>query len=244
MLSRFQVAALALTFTTGLVAAGCGANTSLSPTGPSAGPLAFGAVTSDLIVSADANDAATAMDKGGHRGPGSAGSDDDEREGRGNRGVEVNGRITAIDTAARTLTIGTRQVSVPATATIRHGWRTLTLADLEIGDHVEIKGSITGTTFVASEVKVEQGGDDEDDEAEDDDDDDANEVKLAGAVSARAGTCPALTFTVQSKKVTTTAATTFREILCTAIADGSVVEVKGTLQTDGSVLARRVSLED
>ena len=49
MFSRFQAAAFTLTLTTGLVAAGCGAGTSLSPTGPSLG-AGNGAQTSDLVV--------------------------------------------------------------------------------------------------------------------------------------------------------------------------------------------------
>jgi hypothetical protein len=38
--------------------------------------------------------------------------------------------------------------------------------------------------------------------------------------------------------------TSFRDIACTAIRNGTVVEVKGTRQADGSIAATRVERED
>ena len=84
--------------------------------------------------------------------------------------------------------------------------------------------------------------------AGDDEDDDG--AKVEGKISGLAGTCPALTFnvvtgttTVTTTKVTTNAATKFDDVLCTALANDAVVEVKGTKQTDGSILATKVELE-
>ena len=273
MLSNSRIAALTLTLTTGLIAAGCGANSSLSPTGPSIGTSSSGAVTSDLIASAD--EAAAPAGKGdhgrvdaehGHQGDKDKDKDKDKGKGKESdkgKGVEVNGRITTIGPApgtllAGTLVIGTRHVSVPITATIRHGSKPVAFKDLKVGDHVEVKGSIIDMVLVASEVKVEQGGKNDDDEDGEEDDDgtedgDLNEVELSCAVSTLAGSCPAaLTFTVgktvgttvETTKVATTATTKFREIACAAIVNGTVVEVKGTRQADGSVVATRVSLED
>jgi hypothetical protein len=245
MLSSFRIAALTLTLTTGLIAAGCGADASLSPTGPSIRTSSSGAVTSDVFAGASTSETAAPAAKGGH-GPVEPGRGRD-----GSNGVKANGLITSIDGAARTMVVGTRPVSVPTTATIRHGSRTFVFADLKVGDHVQVKGTVTTTitatttvtALVASEVKVEQrrlADDDEEEEA----DGEVDEVELTGAVSARAGTCPALTFTVQTKAVATTATTTFTGITCAAIANATVVEVKGTLQADGSVVASSVALED
>jgi hypothetical protein len=87
---------------------------------------------------------------------------DHENRHKDNNRVEANGRITAIDAAARTLTVGTKQVRIPATAVIRHGSRTLTFTDLHVGDHVQVKGKVDGAVIVADEVKVEAAGDDDD----------------------------------------------------------------------------------
>ncbi len=305
MLSSFRVFALALTLITGLIAAGCGADASLSPIGPSAGASSSGAVISGTVAGAGGV-ASTMSDAGGFTaqaagssikvtvsgtnitsntdsqgrftltgvpagdvtlqftGPGSSatvtlagvspsdridikvtvngnnGHVDSEHREHENKGVEANGAIAAIDAAARTLRIGTRQVSVPATATIRHGSRTLAFADLKVGDHIQVKGTMNGTVLVATEVKVEQGGDDHGD---DDKGGTRNEVELTGAVSAREGTCPVTRLTVQTVRVATTATTTFNGVTCAAIANGTVVQVKGTRQTDGSVIATRVSRE-
>lgn len=254
MLSSFRISALTLTLTTGLIAAGCGSGTSLSPTGPSMETSSSVALTSDLL--GDASEAAAAAGKGGHgrvdADHGSQGDKDKDKNKEGERdkgkGVEANGRITTIDAAARTLLVGTRQVSVPVTATIRHGSRSLAFADLAVGDHVQVKGTLNATAvLVASEVKVEQGGkrpDDDDDTDDDDADDDVDEMELTGAVSAVGGVCPAATFTVGTTRVATTSTTTFRETTCAAIVNGTLVEVKGIAQADGSIVATRVSLED
>ena len=74
------------------------------------------------------------------------------------RGVDVVGRVTEVNASARTLRVGGTLVSVPVTATIRHGSRTLALSDLSIGDHVEVKGNMAGGMLVATEVKVQQEG--------------------------------------------------------------------------------------
>jgi len=73
---------------------------------------------------------------------------------------EVEGRITAVDAGQRTLKVGTTLVSVPATAIIRGGGKTMAFADLKVGQKVEVHGALDGTTFKATEVKV----DDEDDD--------------------------------------------------------------------------------
>ena len=173
LLPNFRVSALALTLTTGLIAAGCGANASLSPTGPSNGTSARSTLISESVAST--GEVAAPSGKGDHgRGDADGGHQDDKgkggdkgREGDKDNGVEANGRITSVNAAARTLRIGTHQVSVPTTATIRHGSKALAFTDLKVGDHVEVKGRLNATAvLVASEVKVEQQG-----EADDDDDD-------------------------------------------------------------------------
>ena len=155
---------------------------------------------------------------------------------------EYQGRISSIDAGAKSFQIPGITVKTTATTTIRHGNRTVAFADLKVGDHVQAKGTKDGTTLTATEIKVEQDGDD-------DDDDDGppattpTPVTVTGTVSASTGTCPAVTFTVQSTKVTVNSATTYPQTSCAdATKNTASVKVTGTKQSDGSVLATSVSL--
>jgi hypothetical protein len=177
---------------------------------------------------------------------GAAAIDDDDRETPDNR-VEIQGRITAIDTTARVLQVAGKSVSVPAGTPIQHDGNTLALTDLRVGDRVEIHGTRNGTAIVATTINAETAnppavtpppGDDHGHDG-----DDKNEAEVKGALSARAGTCPSLTFNVGSVKVQTNAATTFDDTSCSALANGTEVEVKGARQADASILATRVEKE-
>jgi hypothetical protein len=148
------------------------------------------------------------------------------RSGR-NR-AEVEGRITAVDATARTIRVAGTLVSVPAGATIRRGSQPLQFTDLEVGTDVKVKGVVEGTTFVASEVKIE--------------DDNRGErlQERRGTVAALSGTCPALTFTLGTLKVTTTGSTYFKDGACATVQNGMTVEVNGRPQADGSLVAMLV----
>ncbi len=65
-------------------------------------------------------------------------------------------------------------------------------------------------------------------------------VLVTGTVSAVAGTCPAITFTVETKKIAADAATKFSGGACGDVKNGVRVSAGGTVQTDGSVLAAGV----
>src|SRR6185312_7605187 len=124
------------------------------------------------------------------------------------------------------------------TTTIRHGNRTFQFSDLKVGDHVQARGTKDGTTLTATEIKVENDNDDDDD-----DHDKPTTVSLSGVVSGSTGTCPAVTFTVQSTKVTVNSGTTYSSTTCAdATKNAANVKVTGTKQADGSVLATSVSL--
>lgn len=189
------------------------------------GPGVSGSITISGVTASEHIDIAVSLSGGGaHK----------DSEHRDHNGVDVNGRITSINASARTFQVGDKKVSVPTTATIRHGNTTFAFADLKVGDHVEVKGTQSGDTFVADEVKVEQDGED----------DDATEAAVSGTISGLSGTttCPAVTFTVGTTKVTTSSSTTFIGVTCSALANGTKVDVKGAKQTDGSIAASRVSL--
>lgn len=74
-----------------------------------------------------------------------------------------------------------------------------------------------------------------------DDDATGGEVEIEGAVGGLKGACPAVSFGINGLSITTNASTTFDGLACGAVKNGDKVQVNGTKQTDGSVLATRVN---
>jgi len=72
-----------------------------------------------------------------------------------NHGVELEGLIASINVGARSMVVDGKTVSVPANAVIRHGDKPFTLADLKVGQRVHVKGTMSGSTIVASEVMLQ-----------------------------------------------------------------------------------------
>jgi hypothetical protein len=167
--------------------------------------------------------------------------EDNDRETEDNR-AEVEGRVTNVDASARTLTVAGKVVSVPAGTPIQHGDTAIALADIHVGDRVHVHGVRSGATITASKVEVQNfasgappaagPGDDHGNEGA--------EAELHGAVAAKSGGCPSITFTIGATKVSTNASTAFEDTTCAALANGDRVEVKGTRQADSSVVATRV----
>jgi hypothetical protein len=135
-----------------------------------------------------------------------------------------------------TLTVNGITVVPGPGVVIRHGNRTFPIADIEVGDHIQARGTMDGTTLVATEIKVEDTGHDNDD---------VDEVELEGAVAGLSATanCPVVTFTIGATNVTTSAATVFDDVTCATLANAAIVEVEGTKKADGSILATKVELE-
>src|SRR5262249_33623447 len=75
-----------------------------------------------------------------------------------------------------------------------------------------------------------------------------NAAALEGRITAGslAGSCAAhnLSFTVGTTKVVSNASTQFKEARCEALKSGSEVEIKGTRQSDGSILATSIEGDD
>jgi hypothetical protein len=140
-------------------------------------------------------------------------------------GVELEGLIASINLGGRTLVVNGTTVSVPATATIRHGDTTFSLADLRVGQRVHVTGTTSGSTIVASEVKLQ----------------DENPKPPDDAEAEADGTCPALTFTVNSTRVSTNASTQFLKGTCGQLKNGTKVEVEGARLSDGSITAAKVT---
>jgi hypothetical protein len=186
--------------------------------------------------------------KGGNgQGKGKQGDGDAEQEQQANgipgnpdkvsRGM-LSGFVTA--TNGTSLTVRGITVTPAADAVIRHGNTILTLASIVVGDHVQARGTMSEGALEASEIKVEHTGKGDDDE---DGDDDSEVEGIISGLTSTAG-CPVLSFMVGTTPVTTTATTEFDDVLCSALANGAVVEIDGTPQTDGSIIATKVELED
>ena len=153
-----------------------------------------------------------------------------------NHNAEVEGRVMAI--AGSALTVGTKTVNVTATTRIVHGDTPLTLSSIHVGDRIHVHGTLNGTAIDAARIEVQNGvetpgrGEEQ------------NEVEISGSISNKSGTCPALTFTVGTTQVVTDSKTDFRKAACSTLANNIRVEVKGTKQATGAILATRVEAKD
>jgi hypothetical protein len=245
MLESVRLRLLVVPFAAAALTVGCGEGTLQSPTGPSgvAGATTFStAGEGDLAASAASAGEFRLLGKGGNgkgRGGGSANDDDDTTEnpaltdgpGRSHQ-ARVVGFVTG--NSGDTLTVDGTSIVAGVDAVIRHGNRELTLADIEVGDHIQARGVLEGLTLVAEEIKVQDTGHDNDPTAG------ASEIEGAiSGISAVSG-CPVVTFMIGTTQVTTSATTTFDDVTCATLANGALVEVEGARQADGSIVATRV----
>jgi len=155
---------------------------------------------------------------------------------------EISASITSIDSGNKSFQAGNWTIKTTGSTVIRHGSKTVQFSDLKVGDHVQVRGTRDASTVTATEIKVEQqgqGGDNENDEDNDD-----HEAEVNGRVSALSSSCPGITFMIGNTKVTADQNTTYGRSSCSAIRNDMKVEVEGVKQNDGSVLARRISIDD
>ncbi|MCB1914241.1 MAG: hypothetical protein KDG52_00770 [Rhodocyclaceae bacterium] len=127
-----------------------------------------------------------------------------------------------------------------------------TADDVANGRLVEVEGSVEsgadGSVLVASKLKFEDvsgsGGRDDDDSDDDDSDDrgssDRGEFEFKGTITSVSGD----TLVVAGRTVIIDSDTVFRRITESQLVVGAFVEIKGDLQSDDSVIADRISLED
>jgi len=73
---------------------------------------------------------------------------------------------------------------------------------------------------------------------------DDTRVELNGIAESVTGECPTLQLTVAGRLVTTAASTEFKHAPCSALAAGQQLEVRGTMQPGGAVLAARIESEE
>jgi len=165
-----------------------------------------------------------------------------------NPNAEVSGVVSALTGTASKFqfSIGSQIVNGTAATIIDGSGRAATtFADLKNGVRVEVKGTRNSDGSVqATRVHVEDANEQE------------NEVELKGAIAGLTGTASLFQFTVNGTVVKGNSTTTFgggddavadNSHASASFADlknGVEVEVKGTRNTDSSVQASRIQLED
>jgi hypothetical protein len=154
----------------------------------------------------------------------------DETPGGGGDSVSVTGAISGLSGDCPTLqfTVGDKTIITSGSTRFLQ----TSCGSLADGMTVEVEGAADGSTIFASKVQAEDGmpggGDDD--------------ATLRGALSGLSGQCPSLTFALQGKTVTTSAATVFKKGTCADVANGKSVEAEGIL-TGSTLAATKVSLE-
>jgi hypothetical protein len=155
--------------------------------------------------------------------------------------AEAKGAVSALTGTCPAITFTVQGAKVTTTSTTT--FSNVTCAAVANGKIVEVTGTRqTDGSITATRIQADDNADNGDDN--EDDKPNQNNGELKGAVAALTGTCPALAFTIQGTKVTTTTATSFDKVTCASVKNGSVLQIKGTRQTDGSIAATRVKIDD
>ena len=101
----------------------------------------------------------------------------------------------------------------------------LTVSGVNGGDELRMKVDVNGTTALLQEISRK---------------DKTNKIEIEGTVAS--GTCAS--FVVNGTTITTDAATQFSKGTCASVVAGAGIEVKGSVQANGSVRASSVKFEE
>jgi hypothetical protein len=169
----------------------------------------------------------SAMENGEHRDISVDVSGNEAHENHEEDGTRFKGAITAI--GASTITVNGHLITVTDATT------GLAFATLTVGENVEVEGalqadgSVIARSITAEDAEAGEHHGDDDGAADDN-------FEFQGAISAISA--DGATLTVANQAVTTNASTEINGTL----AVGVMVKVEGTVQADGSVLAREVKV--
>ncbi len=166
------------------------------------------------------------------------GYDDDGDDDHGDGMDSYEGQITALAADGFTLAngMGTWQVVVTA-ATVFENFSDL--SELQVGDMVEVDGTLDGDTITAAKIELKGYDDDGDDDHGDGMD------SYDGQITALAADGFTLAGGMGTWEIVVDAATVFEDVSgLDGLNVGDRVEVEGSLQADGTVLASKVELKD
>jgi hypothetical protein len=147
---------------------------------------------------------------------------------------ELRGPVTDIDVAKDEFTINGNVLVRYTGAAFRPAGAAE--ADLKAGGIVEVRGTLAGAVFTAAQVDIEEL----EDRAFQSKQGDREDVEgVVSGFSAHPGT-----FNVGARTVQTTAATTFEEGTAAQLKNGAFVEVEGTVNSEGVLVAKKIELEE
>jgi hypothetical protein len=161
---------------------------------------------------------------------------------RGHAGEEIEGLVQSTNAGGGSLVVldqrlGAVTAKTDSSTLIRRGNTVILLSQIQIGMRVHVKALLQGDgTYLATEILLQDqniGGERE---------------GVGSVTSVEAGTKSFVVTTVSGPiTVKTGASTTFKKKGSTAtfsdVVVGAMVEAEGTLQADGSILARKVTIE-
>jgi hypothetical protein len=161
---------------------------------------------------------------------------------RGHAGEEIEGRVVSVNLANGTLVVqdqrlGNVNITVSVSTIIRKGNASILLSAIGSGFQVHVKAMQQGDgTYIATEILIQ-------------DDKEGGEGEVEGSVASVNSAAASFVVTAPSGPITvkTGPSTTFKKKGSAAsfsdVTVGAIVEAEGTLQSDGSILARKVTIE-
>jgi hypothetical protein len=164
--------------------------------------------------------------------------------------VRSNGREEQlegkIDSLSPALTVAGRTVTTDTNTVIRKGNASATLSDLQVGYRVHVKGNTSGSSLLATQIIIQNTNTDTSDDADDDDQD--SSASIHGKLNSIGGSAPTLTLDVGGTTVRTSSGTVVKrrgDVQTLAeLKVGQDLHVIGTRQSDGSIDARHIEIND
>ncbi len=161
---------------------------------------------------------------------------------RGHAGEEIEGLVQSINAGGGSLVVldqrlGAVTAKTDSSTLIRRGNTVIPLSQIQTGMRVHVKAMLQGDgTYLATEILLQ-------------DENIGGEREVEGSVASVDAGAKSFVVTTVSGPITvkTDASTTFKKKGSTAtfsdVVVGAMVEAEGVLQSDGSILARKVTIE-
>jgi len=159
---------------------------------------------------------------------------------RGHAGEEIEGLVQSNSAGSLVVLdqrLGTVTITTNGSTLIRRGNTTIPLSNITVGMRVHVKAMLlSGSTFLATEILLQ-------------DENVGGEREVEGSVASVDIGAKSFVVTTVAGPITvkTDSSTTFKKKGASAtfsdVVMGAMVEAEGTLQSDGSILARNVTIE-
>ena len=151
------------------------------------------------------------------------------KENAAQNDVELKGSISSIGGSCPILTFVVNGKRIMTTASTQ--FKDSTCGSIAAGRRVDVKGNVEANgTILATRVEIEES------EVQ-------AEVELNGSIANIGGSCPNVTLSVSGTSIITSPATQFKNGSCASLRSGLKIEVKGTRQANGSVLASKLDID-